>query len=55
MLHGTIFIDDFLVSCNRPLAKNFYIGEALRVFDPTSKTRNAEWGKKPKTAGNKTK
>ena len=43
-----------VVPCNRPLATNFGIGEALCVFDPASKTRNAEWREKPKTVGNKT-
>ena len=30
-----------VVSCNRSFSTNFGIGEALRVFDPASKTRNA--------------
>ena len=53
LLHGftelllkTIFFPTMVawkvVSCNRSFATNFGIGEALRVFDPASKTRNAK-------------
>ena len=51
MLHGTTIkdADDFfativerkVASCNRSLATNFGIGEALRIFDPAAKTRHA--------------